>query len=303
MIRWMLARMEKSPSALFYEKELAGRFPADFEWAKKERMLRHVQTQVDGGSYSFSQSRTLTVVSDDGQIEAFDDEDPEAEPVQLSLADLAQWRLDLEALARSFQEANGLHGKPESLDDRLFFLGEAERNDYKAAYVLGLLHEPRVAQALLAALPGLLPTGYSRTVVVCPSFEPPPTHRRQLKSLGVSIVRLDAQNLFALNETAALEQEATVGASADFHHSEDFRSVSVAGRGFALTPRQAEVVQILYRAHRNRTPELGWPQICAQLRTKIDSYPERLTDIFKRSAAWGKLIVPGKTRGSYRLNL
>jgi hypothetical protein len=303
VIRWILARMEKSPSAVFYEKELAGRFPADFEWAKRERLLCRAQAQVDGGSYSFGQARSLTVVSDEGQIEAFDDEDPEAEPVQLTLADLVQWRLDLEALALSFQEANGLHGKPESLDDRLFFLGEAERSDCKAAYVLGLLHEPRVAQALLAALPALLPRGYGRTVVVCPSFEPTPTHRRQLQSLGVSIVPMDAENPLALSERAALEQEAMAGASPDFHHSEDFRSVSVGDREFALTPRQAEVIQILYRAHRNRTPELGWAQIRAQLSTKIDSYPERLTDIFKRSDAWKELIVSGRTRGSYRLNL
>lgn len=308
MIRWMLGRVEKSPSAVFYEKELVERFPADFEWAKRERLLRRVQTQVDGGSYSFGQTRSLTVVSDEGQIEAFDDEDPEAEPVQLTLADLARWRLDLEVLARSFQEANGLRGKPESLDDRLFFLGEGERNDCKAAYVLGLLHEPRVAQALLAALPALLPAGYGRTVVVCPSFEPTPTHRRQLQSLRVSIVPMDAENVFALNEGTALDQEATARHSAtDLRHSDDFRSVTLDDRVFALTPRQAEVVRILLRASRTGAPELGWPQIRAQLSAQIgiqrESLPERFADIFKRSDAWGNLVVSGRTRGSYRLNL
>lgn len=299
MIRWMLARMEKSPSAVFYEKELAGRFPADFEWAKKERLLRRVQTQVDGGSYSFGQGRTLTVVSDDGQIEAFDDEDPEAEPVQLTLADLAQWRLDLEALAQSFQEANALHGKPESLDGRLFFLGEAKRNDCKAAYVLGLLHEPRVAQALLAALPGLLPAGYGRTVVVCPSFEPTPTHRRQLQSLGVSIVPMDSDNPFALNERAALEQEATVGPTVDFQHSHDYRWVKLRGREFTLTPPQAEIVGILHEAYDRGYPDVSWKTICTQVR---QSSPRHMSDAFRTVADWRELIV-SRRKDTYRLNI
>jgi len=301
----MLARMEKTPSAVFYEKELVERFPADFEWAKRERLLRRVQTRAHGGSYSFGQGRTLTVVSDGDQIEAFDDEDPEAEPLRLTLADLARWRLDLEALAGSFQKASGLCGKPEPLGDRLFFLGEADRSDCRAAYVLGLLHEPRVAQTLLVALPGLLPAGYSRVVVACPSFEPTPTHRRQLQSLGVSVVPMDAQDLFALNEGVLPDQEAT--AKRRFRHSDDFRSFTLDDRVFALTPRQAEVVRILLRAFRSGAPELGWPQIraqlSAQLGTQRESLPERFTDIFKRSDAWGHLVVSGRSRGSYRLNL
>jgi hypothetical protein len=295
----MLARMEKTPTAVFYEKELVEGFPADFEWAKRKRLLRRVPTQVDGGSYSFGQGRTLTVVSDDGQTEAFDDEDPEAEPVHLSLADLAQWRLDLETLARSFQEANGLDGKPDSLDDRLFFLGEAERNDCKAAYVLGLLHEPRVAQALLAALPGLLPAGYGRTVVVCPSFEPTPTHRRQLQSLGVSIVAMDSENPFALNERAALEHQAMAGPTVDFQHSHDYRWVKLRGCEFTLTPPQAEIVRILHGAYERGFPDVSWKTICTQV---CQSTPRHMSDAFRTVADWREVIL-SRRKDTYRLNI
>jgi len=299
VIRWMLAFMEKSPSAVFYEKELAGRFPADFEWAKRERLLCRVQTKIDGGSYSFGQTRTLTVVSNENQIEAFDDEDPEAEPILLTLADLARWRLDLEALARSFQQANGLHGKPESLDDRLFFLGEAERDDHKAAYVLGLLHEPRVAHALLAALPGLLPAGYDRTVVVCPSFEPTPSHRRQLQSLGVSTVPLDSENPFALNKRVPLEQEATVEPTVDFQHSHDYRWVKLRGHEFTLTLPQARIVRILHEAYLRGVPDVAWTTICTQLQ---EGSPRHMSDAFRTVAGWRHLIV-WRRKGTYRLNI
>jgi hypothetical protein len=210
----MLARMETSPSAVFYEKELAGPFPADFEWAKKERLLRRVQTQVDGGSYSFGQGRTLTVVSDDGQIEAFDDEDPEFDPIELTPADLARWRLDLESVARRFQEANGLRGAPGRLHDRLFFLGVGERNGVRASFVLGLLHEARSAQTVLLSLPSLLPTTSHRIAIVCPTFAVAPSELRQLESLNISVVRLGDPDPFLLGDPAIWEASSLAQPSA-----------------------------------------------------------------------------------------
>jgi len=90
VIRWMLTLMEKSPSAVFYEKELTERFPNEFEQAKREKLLRHVETPLDGGSYGLGRSRPLTVVSVGDKFEAFDDEDPEFDPIELTPADLAR---------------------------------------------------------------------------------------------------------------------------------------------------------------------------------------------------------------------
>jgi len=200
----MLARMEKSPSAAFYEKELAGRFPEEFEQAKRDRLLQRVQAQLDGGSYTF-QGRTLSVVCDEGKIEAFDDEDPEFDPIELSPDDLVRWRLDLEAFAERFQEANGLRGAPGRLHDRLFLLGEGERNGVRASFVLGLLHERRSGQTVLLSLPNLLPTTSQRIAVVCPTFAPTAPDLRQVQSLKMSIVGLGGDDPFLLDDPAIWE--------------------------------------------------------------------------------------------------
>ena len=205
MIRWMLARMEKSPSAVFYEKELVERFPADFEWAKRERLLSRVQTQLEGGSYTLH-GRTLSVVCDEGKIEAFDDEDPEFDAIELGPDDLARWRLDLQTFAERFQEANGLRGAPGTLHDRLFFLGEGERNGAWASFVLGLLHERRSAQTILLSLSNRLPGTGNRIAVVCPTFAAAPSDLRHLESLNVHVVRLGTHDdLFLLNDPAIWE--------------------------------------------------------------------------------------------------
>ena len=296
MIRWMLRRMEKSPAAVFYEKELVDQFADQFERAKQERLLCRVSTEPTGGSYGLGFDRPLTVVRDGDRLEAIDDEDPEFDPVELKPTDLVRWRLDLEALARCMQKVNGLSGGPESLDDRLFFLGEADHDGLRVGFILGLISDAAAAWPLLAMLPGLLPSGYGRVVVISPGLDLAPTDRRRLEPLGVVVVPLD-------NSDPLLLRDAMVAGQRDqdpgFDHSDDFRSVKAIGREFSLTPRQAEVVKILYRAHRNRASEVGWPDIRGQL----DSYPERMRDIFKRSDAWGTLVVPGRTKGSYRLDL
>ena len=201
----MLTRMEKSPSAVFYEKELTERFPNEFEQAKREKLLRHVETPLGGGSYGLGRSRPLTVVSVGDKFEAFDDEDPEFDPIELTPADLARWRLDLEALAERFQKANRLRGAPGRLHDRLFFLGEGERNGVKASFVLGLLHEQRSAQTVLLSLPNLLPTTSQRIAVVCPTFAPAPSDLRQLDSLNISLVRLGDDDPLLLDEPTIWE--------------------------------------------------------------------------------------------------
>jgi hypothetical protein len=85
-----------------------------------------------------------------------------------------------------------------------------------------------------------------------------------------------------------------------FTHSPDFHSVSLSGEQFSLTSKQAQVVQILFEAYQNGTPEVGQAYILEEL----GSASGRLQDSFRsRKEAWGKLIIPGKTKGTYRLNL
>lgn len=80
-------------------------------------------------------------------------------------------------------------------------------------------------------------------------------------------------------------------------HSEDFRYVSWFSANYSFTATQAACVKILWEAWENKTPEVGGDAILV----KVGSNSPRLSDIFKKHPAWNSMIVPGKTKGSYRL--
>jgi len=86
----------------------------------------------------------------------------------------------------------------------------------------------------------------------------------------------------------------------DFKHSTDFRSVTLNGKLYTLTSKQAQVIEMLYEAYEHGTPELGQAYILEQLGERST----RLRDTFKRNPdAWRALVVSGARRGSFRLNL
>jgi hypothetical protein len=202
----MLGRMEKSPSAVFYERELAQHFPEAFERAKREKLLSRVVMKADVGSYSHGLSRPYTLIRDGDRFEAFDDEDPEADIIELTPDDLAQWRLDLGVLAQRFQGANGLSGKEGALDSRLYFLGDTRRDGLSVAFVLCLLCERKSALIHLKALPNSLSHRYDRFVVVSPSFSLTPTEQRELESLDVFVAPLAVDDPLLLDCTQALQK-------------------------------------------------------------------------------------------------
>ncbi|HEY7315215.1 MAG TPA: hypothetical protein VH643_38135 [Gemmataceae bacterium] len=80
-------------------------------------------------------------------------------------------------------------------------------------------------------------------------------------------------------------------------HSEDFRWVKWFGTVFTFTPVQAACVRVLWEAWQHQTPEVGQETILM----KAGAESKRLSDIFKRHAAWRTMIVPGSTRGAYML--
>lgn len=79
-------------------------------------------------------------------------------------------------------------------------------------------------------------------------------------------------------------------------HSADFRSVIWHGQPYSFTPTQAAIVKQLWAAHQNGTPELGGQTLLEG----ADSQSGDLSQLFHRHRAWGSMIVPGGTRGSYR---
>jgi hypothetical protein len=79
-------------------------------------------------------------------------------------------------------------------------------------------------------------------------------------------------------------------------HSPDFRSLSWFGTEYFLTEKQAKVVKALWEAR-----EKGSPDVAQEfLLRACDSDGVRLVDLFRRSPAWGSLIVSCR-RGAYRL--
>lgn len=85
-----------------------------------------------------------------------------------------------------------------------------------------------------------------------------------------------------------------------FSHSHDFRCVSLGGSQFTLTSSQAQVVEILHKAYRNSTPDVGKDYILEE----IGSPSSRLKNLFRSDAeAFKALIRSGKKRGTYRLNI
>lgn len=80
-------------------------------------------------------------------------------------------------------------------------------------------------------------------------------------------------------------------------HSDDFRSVLWDGANYEFTTNQARVVQRLWEAWENGTPSLSQDALL----TSVDLNAGRLRDVFKGNDAWGKLIVPGDRRGSFKL--
>lgn len=79
-------------------------------------------------------------------------------------------------------------------------------------------------------------------------------------------------------------------------HTSDFQRVDWNGRRYFLTPKQAKVVSVLWQAW-----EEGGEEIAQDVLLRAaDSDGVRLVDLFKRSEAWGNLIVSPRP-GFYRL--
>jgi len=80
-------------------------------------------------------------------------------------------------------------------------------------------------------------------------------------------------------------------------HSLDFRSVHWFGTDYSFTPNQAAAVKILWEHWENGTPEVGGDTLA----TNIESAARRARDIFKGHPAYNTMIIPGKTKGTFRL--
>jgi hypothetical protein len=102
------------------------------------------------------------------------------------------------------------------------------------------------------------------------------------------------------NKPETLSAIVPVGAvkAPDFHHSEDFQTITAGGVTHSLTLYQSRALEKLWNASKNRVPELHQ----AAILEGIESCSKRLRDVFKSNmAAYRALIARGKRKGTFRL--
>ncbi len=87
--------------------------------------------------------------------------------------------------------------------------------------------------------------------------------------------------------------------SNQFTYATDYRSVKLRGRRYFLTESQATAIRILHEHYLQDTPDIGQHTLLEL----VESKAKRLRRVFRKSNAWGELIVTGKTKGTFRLNI
>jgi hypothetical protein len=85
-----------------------------------------------------------------------------------------------------------------------------------------------------------------------------------------------------------------------FSHSPDYRTVTVHGETYTLTARQAQITEILHRAHEDGNPDVSTAHILEALETKGSRWQDTFRTNRKAKSA---LIQGGARRGTLRLKL
>jgi len=80
-------------------------------------------------------------------------------------------------------------------------------------------------------------------------------------------------------------------------HSADFHSTNWYGRIFTFGPTQAAAFKLFWEAWEVGSPELGGTFVIENCGAKST----KLADVFRDHPAWGVLILPGATKGNFRL--
>ncbi|HZT80909.1 MAG TPA: sigma-70 family RNA polymerase sigma factor [Gemmataceae bacterium] len=100
-----------------------------------------------------------------------------------------------------------------------------------------------------------------------------------------------------LTRVAAPAPAAAAAQLAPIRFADDFRTAYWFGETIPLTETHAKVVRVLWEAYRKGTPD-----VCHDVLIRAaGSEAAKLSDVFKGSLAWGRLIV-SSSRGVYRVN-
>ncbi len=292
MILRLLQRLEKSPHALFEERELREWDNAAFDRLRREGLLE--RASASDILWQPSGHPLLVVEDEDGVLEAIDEDDDEADPVAVAHEDLARWRLSMETLVERLRMENGLAGPSGRLHDRLYLVGQLSAD---SAAVLALLNDDSSGLPLLRSIATLASGSLVRFLVICPGFVLAAAHARSLEEFGIRVEPMNTTNPLTFPTSPAFlpeprETTRETKAWADFEHSPDYRWIRIKDGDYELTSRQAQVIELL---HSTGTP-LGDAYIMEQL----ELGDRRLRDVFKGSPLWQTFIV-GNDKGLFRL--
>ncbi|MBI5092287.1 MAG: hypothetical protein HZB26_07550 [Candidatus Hydrogenedentes bacterium] len=88
----------------------------------------------------------------------------------------------------------------------------------------------------------------------------------------------------------------------EFSHSDDYRTVALAENLYSLTTKQAAVIQCLHENAQRGVPDVAWETLktAAGITSNTGA---RIRDTFRSLPNWKTLIVNGRRRGAYRLNI
>ena len=103
----------------------------------------------------------------------------------------------------------------------------------------------------------------------------------------------------AKESTLEIPATADYPTASNFSAFDDYRSICFNGETFELTRKQAGIVKVLHKAFKRGTPSVDKLTLLAA----VESETSQMRDLFKHSPLWQKLVVSGKRRGTYRLNL
>ena len=90
--------------------------------------------------------------------------------------------------------------------------------------------------------------------------------------------------------------------TSEFIHGPDYRCIRLRGAVLTLSPREAEIVQMLHELYENGTPDIGQEYIINEI-CGPESNVKRLRDLFSDKRVWNALVVKGKRSGTFRLNI
>jgi len=222
--------------------------------------------------------------------------------VYVPLERLRTWRLSPKGLAEWVAHELGAGATEEVAPGRLWWLGGPHLNERRVDVFLARGANWSDAQTVFGQVDRLQRCVYP--IVLLPADMPHESPLSDMATVSLPhLLRLQGGEI-TLDEAGLKEaigsRQIPVSDDGPFHHSPDFRSVSLNGQEFALTTSQAKVVECLWENYENRTPDVSQDYL---IETVLDSTQSRLKDVFKNSDAWGTLIAPGRTRGTFRLNI